>query len=131
MTDDSEFSENELFDFNKSELSKDNLLFTDVVVQLIGSWTAGDIKVVNTVVDSISEELGNNETVMVGLLFASMLHISKLIHDVAILKGQSANEAWLDFLQDYNKNGREAYSQIPVLHPAISERIAKEMYRDS
>lgn len=119
------------FQFNEKELSKDNVLFTDIVVQLIGSWLAGDIKVVNTVVDSISEEFGSNETVMVGLLFGSMLHITKLVNDIAILKDQSADEAWSDFLQSYNKYGRDAYSQIPILHPAISEKLAQSMYKDN
>lgn len=119
------------FTFNENELSKDNVLFTDIVVQLIGSWIAGDINVIHTVVDSVSEEFGNNETVMVGLLFGSMLHITKLIGDIAMLKDQSPSEAWVDFLQNYNQEGREAYSQIPILHPAISERMAQEMNKDN
>jgi len=115
------------FNFSEEELSVDDVLFTDVVVQLIGAWLGGDIKIVRTVVDSISEDFGDNETVMVGLLFASMLHMSKLIGDVAELKNQDMDEAWADFLQNYNKDARKAYSQIPILHPILSERFAKEM----
>lgn len=118
------------FDFSEEELSVNNVLFTDIVVQLIGAWLGGDIKVVHTVIDSISEDFGNNQTVMVGLLFASMLHMSKLIGDVAELKNQDMNEAWTDFLQNYNKDGRTVYSQIPILHPMLSERFAKEMDDD-
>lgn len=123
MTDD-------FLNFSDEELSVDNVLFTDVVVQLIGAWLGGDIKVVHTVVDSISEEFGNNETVMVGLLFASMLHMSKMIGDIAELKNQDTNEAWIDFLQSYNTQGREVYSQIPILHPILSERLAKEIHKN-
>ena len=123
MTDD-------FLNFSDEELSVDNVLFTDVVVQLIGAWLGGDIKVVHTVVDSISEEFGNNETVMVGLLFASMLHMSKMIGDIAELKNQDMNEAWIDFLQSYNTQGREVYSQIPILHPILSERLAKEIHKN-
>lgn len=123
MTDD-------FLNFSEEELSVDNVLFTDVVVQLIGAWLGGDIKVVHTVVDSISEEFGNNETVMVGLLFASMLHMSKMIGDIAELKNQDTNEAWIDFLQSYNTQGREVYSQIPILHPILSERLAKEIHKN-
>lgn len=123
MTDD-------FLNFSEEELSVDNVLFTDVVVQLIGAWLGGDIKVVHTVVDSISEEFGNNETVMVGLLFASMLHMSKMIGDIAELKNQDMNEAWIDFLQSYNTQGRKVYSQIPILHPILSERLAKEIHKN-
>lgn len=123
MTDD-------FLNFSDEELSVDNVLFTDVVVQLIGAWLGGDIKVVHTVVDSISEEFGNNETVMVGLLFASMLHMSKMIGDIAELRNQDMDEAWIDFLQSYNTQGREVYSQIPILHPILSERLAKEIHKN-
>lgn len=116
----------EQFDFTEKDLSTNNVLYTDMILQLIGSWFDGDRNVISSVVNSISEEMDDNETTMVGLVFASITHITKLISDIANLKDQSMKEAWAEYLADYNLNGRDHYSKIPILHPKITQRLARE-----
>lgn len=116
----------EQFDFTEKDLSTNDVLYTDMILQLIGSWFDGDKDVISSVVNSISDEMDGNETTMVGLLFASITLITKLIDDIAHLREQSLKEAWAEYLTDYNLEGRDHYSKIPILHPKITERLAKE-----
>jgi hypothetical protein len=113
--------------FNEEELSENNTLYTDMVLELMSSWVSGSTDIVETVVKSISSEVGDNDTVMTGLLFGALLHIGILVSKLASSTGDEMDKVWSDYLLDYNSGIRKSMTQIPVLHPEIALKISKAM----
>jgi hypothetical protein len=81
--------------------------------------------------DSISSEVGDNDTVMTGLLFGALLHIGVLISKLASVEGEDMDKIWADYLLDYNSGIRKNMTKIPVLHPEIALKIAKSMDQEN
>jgi hypothetical protein len=117
--------------FNEEELSENDTLYTDMVLELMSSWVSGSTDIVETVVKSISSEVGDNDTVMTGLLFGALLHIGILVSRLASATGDEMDKVWGDYLLDYNSGIRKNMTQIPVLHPEIALKLAKAMDQEN
>jgi hypothetical protein len=117
--------------FNLEELSENDTLYTDMVLEIMSSWVTGNMNIIQTVVDSISSELGDNDTVMTGLLFGALLHIGVLVSKLATNTGEDMDKVWADYLLDYNSGIRKNMTRIPVLHPEIALKIAKSMDQEN
>jgi hypothetical protein len=112
--------------FTEQDLSTNNVLYTDMIIQIMGSWFAGDIKVVTTVIDSIAKEFEDNETLMTGLLFGAILHVSMLISRMAAMESKDMEESWSMYLSEYNSYLRNHCAEIPILHPKLALKLAND-----
>lgn len=108
-------------------LSENNTLYTDMVLEIMGSWVNGDFEVIETVTKSIASEMGDNDTVMPGLLFGALMHMGVLIAQISSLTGDDMEKVWTNYLHNYLTETRKNMVKIPVLHPKFAEELAKKM----
>jgi len=118
-------------DFNwepdEEQLSTNDNLYTDFIAQLVSGWFTSNTKVISSVCHSIGEDIANNPSGMPGLLFGCLLHITTLVDKLASEKGITINEAWSEYLEDYNTNIRLRMANIPILHPNLADKFGEEI----
>ena len=115
---------------NEQPLDANDTLYTDIVAQLVSSWFTGNTKVIGSVCESIGDDIQHNPSGMPGLLFGCMLHITTLLSKIATEKGIDANQAWAEYLDEYNTEIRIHMSNIPILHPKIADKLSLEMFNN-
>lgn len=116
-----------MFEPDENELDENDILFTDIVVQLMSSWFTGNTKIINAVCTGVAEDMGENPGAMPGLLFGCILHMSTMLNEIAQSKGISVDEAWSEYLVDYNTEFRERLANIPLMHPEIAWKASEEL----
>lgn len=118
-------NEDFMFEPDENELNENDILFTDMVVQLMSSWFTGNTRIINAVCEGVAEDMGENPGAMPGLLFGCILHMSTMLNEIAKNKGISLDEAWSEYLEDYNLVFRERIVNIPLMHPEIAKRVSE------
>ncbi len=115
-------------DFNlepeEQKLDENDVLYTDIVTQLVSSWFTGDTSVIQSVCTSINDDIEDNISGLPGILFGCMMHITTLLSKIAAEKDIDVKEAWLEYLNDYNTFIRKNMSAIPILHPKVADRLS-------
>ncbi len=118
-------------DFNwepdEQNLDENDVLYTDIVTQLISSWFTGDTKVIESVCESISDDIQDSISGLPGILFGCMLHITTLLSKLAAEKDVEIAEVWAEYLNEYNSFIRKNMSSIPILHPKIADMISNKL----
>lgn len=114
-------------DNNEENLDHNETIFPDMIVQMVSGWYSGDRNIINSMCESISDEISNLDGAMPGLLFGCILHITTLINKSAGEKGITLDEAWGEYVYEYNTMYRSHLSNIPLMHPSIAEKAIKEM----
>lgn len=116
-----------MFEPDENELNKNDTLFTDIVVQLMGGWFSHNTKIVNAVCESVSEEMGENPGALPGILFGCILHMTTMLTKMAEERGISVEEMWSEYLLEYNTVIRERMARIPLLHPEIAKKASENL----
>jgi hypothetical protein len=117
--------------FSDEDLSENNTLYTDMVLEIMSSWVTGSTNIIETVVESIASEVGDNDTVMTGLLFGALLHMGVLVSKLASTMGEDMDKVWSEYLLEYSSDIRKNMTRIPVLHPEIALKIANSMDKEN
>lgn len=112
------------------DLNENDILYTDMVIQLVSSWFSGDTKVIQSVCESISDDIKDSDSGMTGILFGCILHITNLLNRIAEDNGKDLEENWVSYLNDYNNHYRKRMSSIPILHPQIADQLAKKLFNE-